>query len=104
MSAWMAVILAGVFSMALRASFAMRAERQPAPAWVGRLTVHVMPAAFAALAATALVGHVARGDLHAVPIVTAVAATVVVAGRGQRPHRALAAGLVAMWAVGAVVS
>lgn len=103
MTAVVAVVVAGVASYLLRA-VPLLVPLGPRPAAVlERVAPHVAPAAFTALAATALL-ELLDGSTATGPRLAAVAATAVVADRTRRPTHALAAGLGVLWVASAAVA
>lgn len=96
MTALLTVVAAGIGCYLLRISLVVvLAGRQPSPATV-RLAGHVMPAAFASLAAVAIVDATAPADGGTDPApLLAGLVTVVVARRASSSTTALAAGLAA---------
>jgi branched-subunit amino acid transport protein len=62
MSAWAAVLLAGVGSYLFRVTLVLVADRVTLPAWFECASAHVMPAAFAALVVLALAEPLAQAD------------------------------------------
>ena len=102
MSAWVAVIAAGAGCYALRVSMlvVLRA-REPSVDTVRRAG-YVMPAAFASLAAAALVSTADAGAAHAVAPGVGATMTAVVAARTSSSTYALLAGLAATALAGTV--
>ena len=95
MSAWIAVIVAGAGCYALRISLvAVLGDRQPSERLV-RSASYVMPAAFASLAAAALVHTADAGSAHAVAPAIGATVTATVAVRTSSSTTALVAGLTA---------
>ena len=102
MSAWVAVLLAGAGSYALRICAVVALARFTPPPWVGRASMYVMPAAFAALAASALAQPMAAGAWKGLPLLLAALATIAVARRSSA-SRAVLAGM-AVLAAGLTVA
>lgn len=98
MTAWVAVVLAGIGSFALRVGVVSVIDRCTLPPWFERMSALVMPAAFAALTAVALAPPVASGAPTALPVVAAAIATAAVA-RVRSAAWAVAAGMTALWLV-----
>jgi branched chain amino acid efflux pump len=102
MSPWLVVVLAGAGSYLLRISMLVVSARFRLPAVVDRAAPFAVPAAFAALAASALTRHTREVGLDALPALVAVAAGVVVARRTGNGQAALLAGLPVMWLLSAL--
>lgn len=96
MNAWVAVAAAGTASFALRFVVVAAVDRVRLPDWFARFTAHVMPAAFAALAAAALTEPLSGSAREAVPVVAAAMATLGV-GLRRTPHAAVATGMLTLW-------
>ena len=95
-TAWLTVLIAGAGCYVLRISLVVLIDHRQPSANAIRLAGHVMPAAFAALAASAL-WHTGETDAAdaVVPAIGAVV-TAVVAVRTKSSNAALIAGLVAV--------
>ena len=102
MTAWVAVMLAGLGSFGLRFGVVSIIDRFTLPSTFERLSALVMPAAFAGLTAVALAAPLTGSLPTALPILAAASATVVVA-RLRSPAWAVAAGMSALWLVEAGV-
>jgi len=103
MSAWIAVVAAGAACFALRFVPAALAARRELPSRARRALDHVGPAAFAALAAPALVS----ADPHSGPFgarLVAVAVALPVAHRTRSAVATLATGLPVLWVLTAVTA
>ena len=98
-SAWIVVVAVGVFSFLFRISMLALSSRMELPAALDRAAKFAVPAAFAALAATALAHQVRTGSLA--PVV-AVAAAVIAVRRTGRAQVALLAGMPVFWLVSAL--
>ena len=104
MTALVTVVVAGVGCYLLRISLVvLLAGRQPSPATI-RLAGHVMPAAFASLAAVAILDATAPADggTDPAPLIAGLV-TVVVARRASSATTALVAGLAAAALTTAIV-
>jgi branched-subunit amino acid transport protein len=103
MTAWLVVLGAGVGSYALRISMVAALGRREPPAWLTRVSTLVMPAAFAALAAPAVLvpSGAAAGDVVARALAVAVGAWVAL--RTDSPALSIAAGLPALWLASAAL-
>ena len=100
-SAWIVVIAVGVFSFLFRISMLALSSRMELPAGLDRAAKFAGPAAFGALAATALAHQVRAGSIA--PVI-AVAAAVIAVRRTGKPQVALLAGMPAFWLVSALGS
>lgn len=96
MTAWLAVVLAGLGSFGLRFGIVSIIDRYTLPPSFERLSALVMPAAFAGLTAVALATPVSSTLPTALPVLTAAAITIAVA-RVRSPSWAVAAGMSALW-------
>lgn len=96
MTAWLAVVLAGLGSFGLRFGVVSVIDRFELPAWFERVSGLVMPAAFAGLTAVALAPPFTSAVPTALPVVAAATATVAVA-RVRSAAWAVAAGMAALW-------
>ena len=95
MSAWVAVIAAGAGCYALRLSMlVVLGAREPSADTVRRAG-YVMPAAFASLAAAALMSTADAGSAHATAPAVGAVVTATVAARTSSSTFALLAGLAA---------
>lgn len=103
MSAWTAVLLAGLGSYLLRISMLVMAARHGLPAIVERAARVAVPVAFAALATTSLVAGVGA-DVESLAPVAAVAVAAVAVHRTGSVHAALLAGMPTMWLLSAVLA
>ncbi len=104
MTAWITVLVAGAGCYALRISMvAFLGERQPSAATL-RLAGLVMPAAFASLAAAALLRSAEDGTSEAIAPLLGAGVAAVVAARTSNSTAALVAGLGAAASVTAVLS
>lgn len=103
MTAWLVIIAAGVGSYLLRLSMITAADRVRLPTRLEQASELVAPAAFAALAATAIAeATLAAGAAPAPLIATAVA--VLAAARTGSPQAALLAGMPTLWLITALLS
>jgi hypothetical protein len=100
-TAWTVMLAAGMGSYLLRISLVGLFSGAP-PRALERLARHVVPAAFAGLAATSLSQGVGSGTVEVVPPLAAVAVTIAVARRIST-RVALAAGLPTLWVASALV-
>jgi branched-subunit amino acid transport protein len=96
MTAWTAVVLAGLGSFGLRFGVVAVIDRFALPTWFERVSALVMPAAFAGLTAVALATPVTSAWPTAVPVLAAAATTVAVA-RIRSAAWAVAAGMSTLW-------
>lgn len=97
MNAWVAVAGAGAGSYLFRLSLVVLLGRVEPPSWLSRVSALVMPAAFAALAAPAVVGASGMPTSEVLARLVALAAGVAVARRTQSPALAIAGGLPVLW-------
>ena len=97
MSAWVAVVLAGLGTFLFRVGVAAVVDRVALPSWFERASSNIMPACFAGLASVALLGHASRGPADAVPLAAGAVVTVAVA-RSRPAHLAMFCGLGVVWA------
>ncbi|HSP04603.1 MAG TPA: AzlD domain-containing protein [Acidimicrobiales bacterium] len=104
MTAWTVVLLAGLGSYLFRVSIVFAIDRLRAPAGLERMAGYVVPAAFAGLAATAVIEPVAAGGGDGLAVGSAALVTLVLAGRGRPASAAFAGGLLTLWAVSALVA
>jgi branched-subunit amino acid transport protein len=88
------VLAAGAATYALRIAMPMVLGRRTAPAWLQRTSPYVLPAAFAAMVATAVSGP---------EQLLAVGAAAGVAARTRSSVTAIAVGLPALWLAQVVV-
>jgi branched-subunit amino acid transport protein len=103
MTTWLTVVAAGLGCYLLRISLvAAMGEREPSPNFV-RMAHHVMPAAFAALAATSLLHTAEGGAGHSTAPVVGAAVTATVASRASSTT-ALIAGITATAVVAATLA
>lgn len=96
MNAWLAVVVAGLGSFALRFGIVSIIDRYSLTTWFERVSALVMPAAFAALTAVALARPFTSGVPTALPVLAAAALTTAVA-RARSAAWAVAAGMSALW-------
>jgi branched-subunit amino acid transport protein len=104
MTAWHVVLLAGLGSYLFRVSIVVAIDHLHAPAGMERLAGYVIPAAFAGLAASALIGPVSAGGSEGLAVGSAGLVTVALAGRGRSASAAFSCGLLTLWAVSALVA
>jgi branched-subunit amino acid transport protein len=103
MSVWLVIVLVGLGSYVFRVSMVLLIDRFDLPAWVGRASGFVAPAAFAALAAGAIATQsMSRDLLHAVPPLGAVAAAIVAVRLTGKSYMAVIAGMPVLWILIAV--
>jgi branched-subunit amino acid transport protein len=95
-TAWIALVLAGIGSYALRVSVVAVIDRVVVPPWLERVSAYIMPAVFAGLAAVALADPLS-GDVATALPVTAGSVTTVVIARRRTATWALLAGMSALW-------
>ena len=105
MSAWLVILVAGLLSYAFRLVPAVLSGRVRALGRLERVAVYVVPATFAAVAATGVLAlaTAASGALAPVPPLAALAVAVVVARCTGSSLAAVAAGLPTLWALTAVM-
>jgi branched-subunit amino acid transport protein len=96
MTAWLAVVLAGLGSFGLRFGVVSIIDRFTLPAWFERVSALVMPAAFAGLTAVALAAPFTSVVSTALPVIGAAAVTIAVA-RVRSAAWAVGAGMSALW-------
>jgi len=101
MNAWIVVIAVGAGSYLFRISMLVLAARTGLPPVIERAARHAVPVSFAALAVSALTGHLAYARTPLAPL-AAVAAAVVAVRRTGSPHAALAAGMPTLWVLSAL--
>jgi branched-subunit amino acid transport protein len=105
MTAWIVIVAAGAGSYLLRLSMITAADRVRLPHRLDQASVLVAPAAFAALAATAIAeATLAAGDRLAPAPLIAIAAAVLAVARTGSPRAALLAGMPTLWLVTALLS
>ena len=102
MTAWIVVVAVGAGSYVFRVSMLVLAARAGLPPAIERAARHAVPVSFAALAASALTGHLTGADASLAPLGAVVVAVVAVRRTGS-PHAALAAGMPALWVLSAVL-
>lgn len=95
MSAWLAVLLAGIGSYVFRVGAVVVIDRFELPDWFDRLSAHVMPAVFAGLAASSLAVPIGEGSRTALPVVAGAIVTVAVA-RNRSAASAVLAGMIVL--------
>jgi branched-subunit amino acid transport protein len=98
MTAWLAVLLAGLGSFGLRFGVVSIIDRYTLPSWFEQVSALVMPAAFAGLTAVALATPVTSALPTALPVLAGAAVTVAVA-RVRSAAWAVGAGMSALWIV-----
>jgi branched-subunit amino acid transport protein len=104
MSVWLTVLAAGFGSFLFRLSMVAVADRLVLPATMERGTELVAPAAFAALAATAVAGAATGVVLtQAVAPLAAVAVAVLAVLRTGSSHAAILAGMPTLWLLSATL-
>jgi branched-subunit amino acid transport protein len=99
---WLAIALASLASYLCRVSMIVVVGRISVPGWFERVSVLVMPAAFAGLLAGAVVSSTANGARDGIALGAAAAVTALVAAR-RSPSLAVAAGMPALWVAHAVL-
>jgi branched-subunit amino acid transport protein len=105
MTALLVILVAGLGSYLFRISMIVIAERVELPEPLERASGLVAPAAFAALAATAVVAASLGADpVAAVAPLGAVAAAVVAVRLTRRPYLAPLAGMPVLWLLTALVA
>jgi branched-subunit amino acid transport protein len=95
-SVWLTVVAAGACSYLLRVSMLVLASRGGIPPLVERASRVAVPAAFAALAATAI-HHELSLDPAAIPPAAALVVGAAAARLTRRPHAALMTGMPVLW-------
>jgi branched-subunit amino acid transport protein len=98
MSAWLAVLLAGIGSYAFRLGAVVVIDRFALPPWFDRVSALVMPAVFAGLAAGSLAASADDGARTALSVMSGALVTVAVA-RQRSAATAVLAGMVVLCAV-----
>lgn len=101
MNAWLVVAAAGAGSYLFRISLIALAARTTLPPVLSRATVFAVPAAFAALAAAALVGQVTADAASLAPVGAVATAVLAVRWTGST-YAALVTGLPALWILSAI--
>jgi branched-subunit amino acid transport protein len=101
MNPWLVVVAAGVASYLLRISMVAVGGKAGIPPVLERATRFAVPAAFAALAATALAPLAAAGGDAVAPAVAIVAAVIAVRRTGNATT-ALVVGMPVLWLVSAL--
>jgi branched-subunit amino acid transport protein len=101
-NAGLVIVAAGVGSYLFRISLIALSARTTLPPVLGRATAFAVPAAFAALAATAVAGQVTVDPAALAPL-GAVAAAVLAVRRTGSAHAALLAGMPVLWILSAVI-
>jgi branched-subunit amino acid transport protein len=96
MNDWIVVAVAGAGSFAFRLSIVALMDHVDTPAPIERLASYVVPAAFAGMAAVALVGPLREGGANALAPGVAVVVTAGIAHR-HPVHLAFLGGLAALW-------
>lgn len=94
MSAVLAVVAAGAVTYALRLAMPVLLAGRRTPPLLERASSHLVPAVFAAMAATAVTSA---------PVLAAACATVIVTRRTGSSGRGLVAGLPVLWLAQAVL-
>ena len=102
MTAWVAVVLAGLGSFGLRFGVVSIIDRFTLPARIERLSALVMPAAFAGLTAAALSTPL-TGALPTALLVLAAACVTIAVARLRSAAWAVGAGMSALWLVQAAI-
>lgn len=97
MSVWLLIVGAGIGTYLLRVSMVALLSNVETPVWVDRITSFVMPAAFAALAASAVLRAGGVASVESVPRVVAILVAIAVAHRTRSTPLTLTAGLGALW-------
>jgi branched-subunit amino acid transport protein len=104
MSIWLTVLAAGFGSFLFRVSMVAVADRVLLPATLERGTELVAPAAFAALAATAVAGAATGVALtEAIAPLAAVAIAALAVLRTGSSHAAILAGMPTLWLLNAAL-
>ncbi|MCO8125926.1 AzlD domain-containing protein [Acidimicrobiia bacterium EGI L10123] len=104
MTAWTVILLAGLGSYLFRVSIVFAIDRLHAPAGMERMAGFVVPAAFAGLAAAALIEPLAARGGDGLAVGSAGIVTLALASRGRPPAAAFAGGLLTLWAVSALLA
>ena len=102
MNVWLVVVAAGAGSYLFRISMLVVAARVGLPPVLERAARFAVPTAFAALAATSLVGSV-NADLASAAPLAAVAVAALAVRRTGSPHAALLAGMPTLWVLSALL-
>jgi branched-subunit amino acid transport protein len=105
MTAWLVIVAAGVGSYLLRLSMITAADRIHLPTQLDTASALVAPAAFAALAATAIAETTLAGGIGFAPApLTATAGAVLAAARTGSPRAAVLIGMPTLWLMTALLS
>ncbi|ONH27106.1 AzlD domain-containing protein [Pseudofrankia asymbiotica] len=104
MTVWLVIVAAGLGSYLLRISMVVLLGRVGTPAVLERSKTFVVPAAFAALAATSLAGQAEANLAGLLPPLAAIAAAALAAHRTGRPYTAILAGMPVFWALTALLA
>jgi len=99
---WLVVIAAGAGSYLFRISMLVLAARVGLPTVLERAARFAVPTAFAALAATSLIGTVSTDLASVAPLAAVVVAALAVRHTGS-PHAALLAGMPTLWVLSALL-
>lgn len=104
MSAWVAVVGAGLVTYLIRVlPGELLAGREP-PAWLDRVGAWIGPVAFGAIGAAAVASGLPRHGIAWLPESLALVATAVLAALTRRSALAVAGGLGTMWAAAGVLA
>ncbi len=102
MNVWLVVVAAGAGSYLFRISMLVLAARVGLPPVLERAARFAVPTAFAALAATSLVGSVTADIASVAPLAAVAVATLAVRHTGT-PQAALLAGMPTLWVLSALL-
>ncbi len=102
MNVWLVVVAAGVGSYLFRISMLVLAARVGLPPVFERAARFAVPTAFAALAATSLIGSVTSDIASLAPLAAVAVAALAVRHTGS-PHAALLAGMPTLWVLSALL-
>jgi branched-subunit amino acid transport protein len=100
---WLVVVAAGAGSYLFRVSMLVLAARVGLPTVLERAARFAVPTAFAALAATSLIGRVTTDVASVAPLAAVVVGALAVRHTGS-PHAALLAGMPTFWVLDALLA
>jgi len=97
MSAWIAVLGAGVVSFLIRILPVAALSNRPPPAWLDRVGALAAPVAFAALVGSAVAASAAGGRGELVPRLVAITVAAAVALKTRSTPWTVLSGLAVLW-------
>lgn len=103
MSTWLLVVAAGTMSFGLRFAPLVLLRGEHPPRWLAAASPHVLPAAFAGLAASSIHATTADGIVAAAPTLAGVLVAGAVAHRRSSGTAGLLVGLPTLWLLAAVL-